>query len=46
MKVYVCSIIVYNLLLELRWQKRVQMKINMRKETLSIIDTNEKERMI
>jgi hypothetical protein len=30
-KAYVCSIIVYNLLLELRWQKQVQMKIDIKK---------------
>ncbi len=46
MKIYVYSIIVYDLLLELRWQKRVQMKIDMRKETLSIIDIDERKRMI
>jgi hypothetical protein len=46
MKTYVCSITVYDLLLSLRWQKRVQMKINMRRETLSIIETNERKRML
>ncbi len=46
MKVYVCSMIVYDLLLELRWQKRVQMKIDMRQDIMSIKRTNEKRRMI
>ncbi len=36
MKIYVCSIIVYDLLLELKWQKRVQMKIDMRQKIMSI----------
>ncbi len=46
MKAYVCSIIVYDLLLELRWQKRIQMKIDMRQSIMSIKETNEKKRMI
>ncbi len=46
MKTYVCSIIVYDLLLSLKWQKRVQMKIDMRKRILSIIETNERKRML
>ncbi len=46
MKIYVCSIIVYHLLLELRWQKRVQMKIDMRKKILSIRDTDKRKRKI
>ncbi len=46
MKIYVCLIIVYDLLLGLRWQKRVQMKIDMSKKIMSITEINEKKRMI
>lgn len=46
MKVYVCPVTVYDLLLGLRWQKRVQMKIDMGKETMSITGTDGKERMV
>jgi hypothetical protein len=46
MKVYVCSVTVYDLLLGLGWQKRVQMKIDMGKGTMSIPGTDGKERMV
>lgn len=46
MKAYVCPVTVYDLLLGLRWQKRVQMKIDMGKGTLSITGTDGRERMI
>jgi hypothetical protein len=46
MKTYVCSVTIYDLLLELRWQKRVQMKIDMSKRIMSIVEIDEKKRMI
>ena len=42
MKTYVCNVNVYDLFLKLKWQRCVQLKINIKPEKLSIIETAKK----
>ena len=46
MKTYVCDVSVYDFFLKLKWQRRVQLKINMKREKLNITKTDEKKKMI